>query len=106
MYRCPWPLLDSIPADVYSTCYCNNGHTVDGERFAGLNIRGFSAIEVITEILSRCLGYKCSLFSTVKERCLNSRKNFCDTPENRESLAQRIFPCLRYVDAIYEWLFV
>ena len=34
--------------------------TVDGERFAGLNIRGFSAIKVFMEILSRCLGHKCS----------------------------------------------
>ena len=72
--------------------------TVDGERFTGLNIHGFSAIEVFTEILSRCLGHKDSLFSTLKERCLNSRKNFCGTPENHEnceSLAQQIFPRLR-----------
>ena len=34
--------------------------TVDGERCAGLNIRGFSAIKVCMEILSRCLGHKCS----------------------------------------------
>ena len=33
-------------------------HTIDGERFTGLNICGFSAIEVFTEILSRCLGHK------------------------------------------------
>ena len=33
-------------------------NTVDGERFAGLNIRGFSAIEVFAEIISRCLGHK------------------------------------------------
>ena len=74
-------------------------HIVDGERFSGLNIRGFSAIKVFTEILSRCLGHKCSLFSTIKERCLNLRKNFRGTPENREnreSLAQQIFPHLRY----------
>ena len=36
-------------------------YTVDGERFAGLNIRGFSTIEVIKEILSCCLGHKYSL---------------------------------------------
>ena len=30
-------------------------HTVDGERFAGLDIHGFSAIEVLMEILSCCL---------------------------------------------------
>ena len=66
-----------------------------GERFTGLNIRGFSAIKVFMEIFSRFLGHKYSLFSIVKERCLYSRKNFHGTPENREkceSLAQRIFP--------------
>ena len=30
--------------------------TVHGERFPGLNIRCFSAIEIFTEILSHCLG--------------------------------------------------
>ena len=33
-------------------------YTVDGERFAGLNIRGFSAIEVVAEIFLHCLGHK------------------------------------------------
>ena len=33
-------------------------YTVDGERFAGLNIRGFSAIKVFTEIFLRCLGHR------------------------------------------------
>ena len=33
-------------------------YTVDGERFAGLNFRGFSAIEVVTEIFLHCLGHK------------------------------------------------
>ena len=33
-------------------------NTVDRERFAGLNIRGFNAIEVFVEIFSRCLGHK------------------------------------------------
>ena len=67
--------------------YCN---TVDGERFARLNIRGFSIIKVFTEILLRCLGH---------EKCLYSQKNFRATPENREkreSLAQQIFPNLWY----------
>ena len=78
-----------------------NYYTIDRERFAGLNIHGFSTIEIFTEIFSRYLGHKCSLFSTTKEpeRCLYSWKNFHGTPENREcreSLAQRIFPHLRY----------
>ena len=50
--------------------------TIDRERFAGLNICDFSAIEVFMEILSHSLGHKCSLFSIIKERCLNSRKTF------------------------------
>ena len=67
------------------------GYTVGRERFAGLNIRGFSTFEVFTKILSRCPGHKCSLFSTFKERHLYSRINLYGTPENceeRESLAQ------------------
>ena len=71
-----------------------------GERFTGVNIRGFSTIEVFMKILLRFLGHKLSLFSTIKERCLNSWENVRGTPENREnhkSLAQRIFPCLRYM---------
>ena len=52
------------------------GSTVDGERFAGLNIHGFSAIEVFTEIFLRCLGHKSLLFSINKVRQLYSRKNF------------------------------
>ena len=79
-------------------------YTVDGERFAGLNIRGFSAIEVFAEIFSIfsvCLGHKYSLFSIIiiKERHLYSWKNLHSTSENcekRESLAQQIFPRLRY----------
>ena len=73
--------------------------TIDGEKLAGLNIRSFSVIEVFMEVLSRCLGHKCSLFNTIKGRHLDLQKNVCGTPENREkhkSLAQRIFSCLRY----------
>ena len=44
--------------------------TVDGERFAGLNICGCSTIKVFTKILLHYLGHKYSLFSTIKERHL------------------------------------
>ena len=74
--------------------------TVDGERFAGLNARCFSPIKVFTEILSRCLGHKCSLFCIIKEMRLYSWQNFRCTSEHREKckrLAQRIFPRLQYV---------
>ena len=74
-------------------------YTVDVETFAGLNVHGFSFIKVFAEILLRCLGQRYSLFSIIKERCLYSWKNFSSTLENYEkckSLAQRIFPCLRY----------
>ena len=58
--------------------------TVDVERFAGLNVHGFSFIKVFAEILSRCLGQKYSLFSIIKGRHLYSQKNFHGTLENRE----------------------
>ena len=52
------------------------GNTIDGERFAGLNIRDFSTIEVFMEVFLHCLGHKLSLFSTINERCIYSQKNF------------------------------
>ena len=63
-------------------------YTVNGERFTGLNIRGFSPMNFFMEILSQCLGQQCLLFNY-------RRKNFCSTLKNRESLAQQIFPHLR-----------
>ena len=65
--------------------------TVDVERFAGLNIHSFNPTGVFMEILSRCLGQKCLLFSMVKERCLYSRKNFCSTFENVKSASPANF---------------
>ena len=83
-------------------------HTIDREKFAGLNIRGFSAIEVFTEIFLCCLDCKYSLFSTIKERHLYSHENFCSTPENREkhkSLAKRIFLRLRQLHSMIKICF-
>ena len=51
-------------------------HTVGRERFAGLNVRGFSHIEVFVEILSRCLGQKCFLFSIIKRGVYIHGKTF------------------------------
>ena len=73
-----------------SVNHSNNSHMMDvpdKERFTELNIHGFSAIEVFTEIFLCCLAQKCSLFSIIKERRLYSQKNLHGT-ENRESLAQ------------------
>ena len=76
-------------------------YTVDGERFTGLNICGFSAIEVFTEILLRCLGHSTHYLVQLKRGAFIHRKTFAvATPENCEkceSFAQQIFPCLRYV---------
>ena len=58
--------------------------TIDGKKFAGLIVHFFNFIEVFAEILSRCLGQKSLLFSTIKERHLYSRENFRSTLENRE----------------------
>ena len=73
---------------------------MDVERFAGLNVHDFSLIKVFAEILSLCLGQKYLLFSVIKERHLYSWKNFHGTLENCEkceSVAQQIFPRLRYI---------
>ena len=49
-------------------------NTVDRERFAGLNICGFSTIEVFAEIFLHCLGHKYSLFSINKEALIFMEK--------------------------------
>ena len=59
-------------------------HTVDGERFAGLNVCVFNPIEVFTEMLSRFLGQKCLLFSIIKKALIYSQENFHSTIENGE----------------------
>ena len=83
------------------TCTCMYTHnTVDGEKFAGLNVPVFNPIEVFMEILSCLLGQKCLLFSIIKERHLYSLENFRGTHENREKhecLARRIFPRHTYM---------
>ena len=58
--------------------------TVNGERFTGLNICGFSPMKFFTRIFLRYLGQQCVIF-------------FCGTLENHESSAQRIFPRLWYL---------
>ena len=42
------------------------------ERFARLNICGFSLTKVFVGILLQCLGQKCLIFSIINERCLYS----------------------------------
>ena len=73
--------------------------TVNGERFAGLNVRVFNTIEVFVEILLRCLGRKCLLFSIIKDRHLYSQENFHGTLENRKKRK-----CLRWLGTIHVWL--
>ena len=70
--------------------------TVNGERFAGLNIRGFRPMKFFMGIFSWCLGQRRLLFNYIA-KC--SWENFRDTLkncENCESLAQQIFPHLQY----------
>ena len=63
----------------------NYSYTVDVERFARLNIRGFSPMKFFAEILSRC-----SVHYLPKAK--NSRENFRGKLENREKLAHESFP--------------
>ena len=67
--------------------------TIDMERFAGLNIRGFSFMKFFVKILSRCIGHQCYYLPIAK----NSWENICGNHEYSESLAQRIFPHLWYM---------
>ena len=47
----------------YSNCTVNSSNTINVERFAGLNIRGFSPVKFFTEIFLRCLGQQYLLFN-------------------------------------------
>ena len=60
-------------------------YTVNVERFAGLNICGFSPLKIFVGILSQCLSQQCLLFKY-------SWENFSGTLKHCESLAQSIFP--------------
>ena len=68
--------------------------TIDEERFAGLNIRGFSTIKVFSEIFSHCLGHKYSLISIIQEGHVYSRKNFHGTPKTVKT--QKFSPAIFY----------
>ena len=82
-----------VPPPWY-TCYFMMP-TINGKRFAGLNIRGISPIKFFTWIFSRCLGQGCWLFNYTYIIAKCSRENFRGILKNRESLAQWIFPRLR-----------
>ena len=84
----------------YCTYKKNSYYIILYRRRGKIRWAKYSAIEVFAEIFSRCLCHKYSLFSINKVKHLYSRKNFCGTSENHEkrrSLAQRIFPRLRYL---------
>ena len=55
--------------------------TINGERFAGLNIRGFSPMKFFTGIFSRCLGQRFYYLTIVKY----SWENFHGTLKNHEN---------------------
>ena len=69
VYYIVWLLWAAIVCIYYGQLLCVftmgncsvylNYHTVDMERFAGLNVHGFNPIEVFTEIFLRYHDYKC-----------------------------------------------
>ena len=73
--------------------------TVNGERFAGLNFCGFHYVKFTQENFHGALRLKhLNIIQSLYNINKYSRKNFWGTlekHENRESLAQTIFPCLR-----------
>ena len=60
------------------------------KRFAGLNICGFSPMNISWKYFRGALTTSVYYLPIAK----NSRENFHGTLKNLESLAQRIFPCL------------
>ena len=51
-------------------------NTLDMERYAGLNIRGFDSTEVFAETLSRCLGQNAYYLAQVKRGAYIHGKTF------------------------------
>ena len=65
----PTRITVNVSCCVYSQCYCiecvivSMDYTTNRERFAGLNICGFSPMKFFAEILSWCIGHQCSLLT-------------------------------------------
>ena len=72
-------------------------NTVNGERFARLNIHSFSLMKFFTEILLRCPWPAVFINLTI---VTYSWKNFRGTLKNHESLAHQILPRLQYMEVI------
>ena len=73
--------------------------TINVERFAGLNICGFSPMKFLQKYFHGALVTSVYCLPIAK----NSRGNFHGTLKNCKnckSLAQQIFPHLRYIDGI------
>ena len=65
-------------------------YTVNVERFAGLNVHGFSPMKVFVAILLRCLGQQCVYYLTIVKYSWEQV-----LLKTVKVLAQRIFPRLR-----------
>ena len=76
--------------------------TVNKERFAGLNFCGFHPMKFSQENFCSALYLQMTLY----EACKYSWENFHGALENRRSLAQRIFPHLRYAIFIVTHFYV
>ena len=68
----------------------NMEHTVDVERFTGLNIHSFSPMKFFAEILSQCISHQCLYYYLPIAK--NSQENFCGTLKNRKNLPSESFP--------------
>ena len=74
--------------------------TVNVERFTGLNIRGFSPIKFFTRIIFHDVLTSCDYCLTIAKYSWENLHGTLKNYENHESLAQGIFPCLRYIIVI------
>ena len=81
----------------------NEPSTIDLERFAELNIYGFSPTKFFVEIVSQCIGHQCSiLYLKLKIRGKTFAVSSKITKTMHESLAQQIFPRFRYIFFVHD----
>ena len=94
MHKVKWSAILTVTGKrLYSVK--NFQTTVGVKKFAGSNFCGFNPTEVFMDILS-CFLARSAYYLRVA--LIYSQENFCGALESCESLAQRIFLCLQYIN--------
>ena len=80
---CIFPAVIDITNGALEFLKFSHNYHIDRERFAGLNIHGFNAIEVFVKIFLHCLGHK---YSNVECRLLTMETQLAKLTSNISAL--------------------